>query len=123
MARPRLQPGEQIVFQANPGGWTLSAAYLLTLGLYAVWRQATFFTVTNQRVIKTKGWVTRSARSIPIDMIQDADVRVSLGVGTIRLSSAGGALSVQSFGPMSGRDAEAMNDAILQQRRAARTHR
>jgi hypothetical protein len=123
MSAPRLEPDEQVIFTAHPGGWTLFVPFLLTLGLYGFWRPATFFMVTNQRVIKTKGRVTRSKRSVPLDMVQDADVRTSLGVGTVRLSSAGGSLSVQQFGPMRASDAEAMADAILRQRRQVRNTR
>jgi membrane protein YdbS with pleckstrin-like domain len=119
MAAPRLNPGEQIIFTAHPGGWTLIYAYVLTLGLYAFWRPAKHFTVTDQRVILSKGWVTRTTRFVPIHMVQDAKERIALGVGSVTISSAGGPLSIETFGPMRAADARDMVTVILSQNRAA----
>jgi membrane protein YdbS with pleckstrin-like domain len=115
MAKPRISPGEQIIFQAQPGGWTLIAVYLITLGLYLIWRPATYFTVTDQRVIKSKGWLTRTAQTVPIRNIQDANVRIALGVGHVILAAAAGRLSLQRLGPMRAADAEGLTDAIVAQ--------
>jgi membrane protein YdbS with pleckstrin-like domain len=117
---PRLQPGEKVLFQAHPAAWSLFPVYVLTLGLYELWRKAAWFMVTDQRVIASKGIVTRTQRSVPVDMIQDASVRTQLGVGTVVVSSAGGPLSAQRFGPMSSATANEMADVILAGRRQAR---
>lgn len=88
MSAPRLQPGEQIIFTAHPSGWATSGYYIWTLGLWAFWRNATTFTVTDRRVIQAKGRITKSVRSGPLPMVQDATVKTSLGAGSVILSSA-----------------------------------
>lgn len=102
-----------ICFTAHPAAWTLFPIYVLTLGLYELWRRATYFVVTDQRVIRSNGLVTRSQRSVPIDMVQDASVTTQLGVGTVVVSAAGGPLSVERFGPMGSATARAMADVVL----------
>jgi membrane protein YdbS with pleckstrin-like domain len=94
--------------------------FALSLGLYAIWRQATWFTVTDQRVIVSKGILTRTQRSIPIDMVQDATVTTQLGVGTVVVTAAGGRASALRIGPVASSVAHEMADAILAQRRGAR---
>ncbi len=123
MSAPRLQPGEQIIFTAHPSGWATSGYYIWTLGLWAFWRNATTFTVTDRRVIQAKGRITKSVRSGPLPMVQDATVKTSLGAGSVILSSAGGSLSVEKFGPMRAADAHALADAILAQCAQARQYR
>jgi membrane protein YdbS with pleckstrin-like domain len=120
MRQPRLQNGEQIIYEAKPSGWLLSGRYFWTFGLYAIWRNQTRFIVTTQRVIQTKGIVSRTIKSVPIDMVQDAELQTSLGMGSVRLSSAGGPLSIESLGPLRSSVAAELSDVILRQREAAR---
>ena len=104
----------------QPAGWNLSVAYLVTLGLYAIARSATHFTVTDRRVIHTSGIITRKQRSVPVHMVQDASVTTQLGVGHVNVSAAGGPLSTLRLGPMGSETAHRMSDAILHARRSAR---
>jgi hypothetical protein len=53
-------------------------------------------------------------------MIQDASLATALGVGSVVLSSAGGALSVQRLSPMTAATAREMVDVILTARKQAR---
>lgn len=115
MAAPRIHADETVQFQAHPGSWQLAFAYLVTLGLYAIVQRTTTYTVTDQRVILTRGVITRTSQSVPLHMVQDASDETTLGVGRVVLSSAGGALSVQRFGPMRAADARAMADEIMKQ--------
>ena len=120
MSAPKLQRGEQTILAAHPTGWNLAYAYLFTLGLYEVWRRATWFTVTDQRVILSKGIITRTQRSIPVDMVQDATVTTQLGIGTVFVTTAGGQASALRLSPLTSAEAHEISDAILTQRRAAR---
>jgi uncharacterized membrane protein YdbT with pleckstrin-like domain len=121
MSAPRLQPDETIVFETNPESYAIWGRYLITLGLYGAWRRATCFTVTDQRVIITRGlMLNKSQRSVPVDMVQDASVQTTMGVGSVLVSTAGGSASVEQFGPMRAETARQMSDVILQQRNLAR---
>jgi Bacterial PH domain len=121
MSEPRLQPGETIVFETHPGGYGLLGRYVLSLGWYKFWREAAYFTVTDQRVIQSYGLLlSKSQRSVPVDMVQDASVQTSMGIGTVLVSTAGGPSSVERFGPLPAETARELSDAILQQRNKAR---
>jgi uncharacterized membrane protein YdbT with pleckstrin-like domain len=120
MSAPLLQQDEQVVFTAHPHPYGMMGTYLLTLGFYEFWRRATYFVVTDQRVILSKGRVTRSQRAVPIDMVQDASVTTSLGLGNVIVSTAGGPQSVERFGPMAAPTARRMAEVVLGQRRQAR---
>jgi len=120
MSAPKLQRGEQTILAIHPTAWTLGMAYIFTLGLYELWRRATWFTITDQRVILSKGIVTRTQRSVPVDMIQDATVTTQLGVGWILVTTAGGPASTLRLGPVTSGIAQEIADTILGQRRTAR---
>ena len=121
MSEPRLQPGETIVFETHPGSYALLGRYIISLGWYKFWRQAAYFTVTDQRVIQSYGLlVSKSQRSVPVDMVQDASVQTTMGIGTVLVTTAGGSASEERFGPLPAETAREMSDAILQQRNKAR---
>ena len=123
MAAPRLQPGEQIIVSAHPGSWQNSGRYFWTLGLYAFWRRAAWYVVTDRRVIQAAGLVSRSERSVPLDMIQDVSVTTTLGAGRVLLSSAGGPASIERMYQLTTADAHRLQSAILEHRGAARAGR
>jgi hypothetical protein len=117
MAAPtiRLNPGEQILRDELPSAlWTMGF-YVLTLGLWAVWRRRHRFVLTNQRVMVLKGIVNKSERSVPLARIQDVNLRTSIATGGfVALSSAGGPLGIQGFGPFTRAGAVAFADALSQ---------
>jgi membrane protein YdbS with pleckstrin-like domain len=114
MAAPRLQDGEQVLVSAHPGGWLNAGRYFWTLGLYELWRKATWYVVTDRRVIQTSGLVTRSERSLPLAMIQDVTVTTTLGVGRILLTTAGGPAAVERMYPLTTADACSIQAAIIE---------
>lgn len=120
MAAPQLQPGEKIVYSSHPESYALVWFYLFTLGLYEIWRRASYFVVTDHRVIRSSGLVTKSQRSVPVDMVQDASVRTQLGVGFVMISTAGGIHSVISLGPTTAATARELCGVIIDQREQAR---
>jgi hypothetical protein len=60
VAAPLLQDDERVIFTAHPGSWGIAGLYFWTLGLYSFWRRATYFVVTDRRVIKSKGLVSKT---------------------------------------------------------------
>jgi len=121
MAEPLLQEDERVLFTAHPGSWGLVGFYFWTLGLYGFWRRATYFMVTDHRVIRTKGLLfSKTQSNVPLEMVQDASLATSFGIGNVVLSSAGGPLSAQKLGPMKAETAREMVEVILRERKRAR---
>ena len=57
-------------YRVSPyGTWVL---YVVTLGLWEIWRRSKSLILTNQRVVLTHRMLTTSQRSIPLEHIQDA---------------------------------------------------
>jgi hypothetical protein len=107
-------PGDEtVLFKAVPAArppvWL---RWLITLGLYEIWRRRTQFIVTNRRVIWRRGVIERSERSIPLSRLQDVTKQKRLLSGWIELSSAGGPEGVETMGPMWNRSVDRMADAI-----------
>jgi uncharacterized membrane protein YdbT with pleckstrin-like domain len=122
MADLQLQEGEDVLFEAKPGSWATAGFYFWTLGLYAFWRRATHFAITDQRVIMAKGIVSKSQKTLPLDMVQDATVTTGLGVGGLNVSTAGGGqLSQLRLFPMRGEDARHMSEMIIDLRNKKRS--
>jgi uncharacterized membrane protein YdbT with pleckstrin-like domain len=122
MADLRLQEGEEVLFEAKPGSWLTFGMYFWTLGLYSFWRRATHFALTDQRVIQAKGVVSKSQKTLPLDMVQDATVTTALGAGGLNVSTAGGGqLSQLRLFPMRSEDASHMSEMIIDLRNKKRS--
>lgn len=62
----RLNPGEEILRdELQSPFWTLGR-YIVTLGLWAIWRSRHHFLLTNQRVLIVKGIVSKSEQGVPL---------------------------------------------------------
>ncbi|MGA9077464.1 MAG: PH domain-containing protein [Acidimicrobiales bacterium] len=107
MAQLTFQPGEVVVRQLRPTPLGLLPAYILTLGLFEISRRRWRFLLTNQRVVISKGVLSRAVRSVPLDRVQDATLKNQLWIASIHLTSAGGASSIEAMGPLRTRDARA----------------
>jgi membrane protein YdbS with pleckstrin-like domain len=72
--------------------------------------------VTDQRIITTKGLVSKTQRILPISKVQDASLRTSLWVGHVIVTTAGGsagAISMPLLGPSAAREiVEAIQTAV-----------
>lgn len=111
--RLRLHQGEHVVLEVLPSKWWTLNRYIVTLGLWGVWRKRHRFVLTNQRVVLLKGIVSKSERSAPLSRIQDAHLRRSpLAGGAVALSTAGGPLGVDLIGPLTQADALRFADAL-----------
>ena len=65
---------EQLLLLARPGRLASLPRYLLTLGLYGIWRKRNVSAVTDQRVLRGRGVIRRDERSIPLSHIDDVAV-------------------------------------------------
>jgi Bacterial PH domain len=70
--RMTLQPDEDVVLVLRPARTVTWPKYLLTLGLYGVWRKRHTFVLTTRRILIGRGILVRTERSIPLDHVDDA---------------------------------------------------
>jgi hypothetical protein len=105
VAQLSFQPGEVVVRELRPSPLATIQLYVVTLGLWEIWRRRTRFVLTNQRVIISRGVLNRAVRFVPLDRVQDATLRNQLWVASIHLSSAGGPGGVEQLRLMRTRDA------------------
>ena len=101
-----LRPGESVVFTEHPS-WILNIPkYVLTLGLYSMWRRRKSFVVTNDRLLLGKGLVNRTERSIPMTRVDDAGyVRRGMASYTEVVVRGHESEGVLRLGPLSSRKA------------------
>ena len=113
--RATTDHGETVLFTAYPAATPVVwLKWLVTLGIFEFFRRHTVFLVTNRRVVVRQGVVHRTERSVPVSRIQDISTRTGLFTGAVELSSAGGALGVESFGPLWKPSVARMSEAIEQ---------
>jgi hypothetical protein len=92
-----LHADEHVVDVMYPWWAATILAYVLTLGLYEVWRRRHYLAMTNQRLLHGKGIIMwKSQRSVPLARVQDATYDRRAWAGGVQVSSAGG-----SFGKLS----------------------
>jgi hypothetical protein len=114
--RLRLQPGERIILDMRPSAFWTYPRYVVTLGLWAIWRSRHQFVLTNQRVAHLQGIVSKHEKTVPVSRIQDVNLNRSiLTGGSLTFSSAGGPLSIERIGPLSRSDARQFADALSAQ--------
>jgi Bacterial PH domain len=73
--RVDLQRGESLVLVARPARSVVWPRYLVTLGVYGIWRKRHTFVLTDRRVLIGRGVLVRTERSIPLDRVHDAVYR------------------------------------------------
>ena len=110
---PATDHGETVLFSAVPAATPLVwGKWLITLGIYEIFRRHTVFLVTSRRVVVRQGVIHRNERSLPVGRIQDISTRRGMLTGSVELSSAGGGLGVESFGPLWNPSVKRMAGAI-----------
>jgi uncharacterized membrane protein YdbT with pleckstrin-like domain len=110
----RLQEGEEIILIVKPNPF--NGFMILTLGLYFPWWSATWFVVTNRRLITKQGIFNKTEVNLPLHFVQDASVHTSWqGVGRVEVSTAGGANGVSRILPLKPQDARQLADTIMAQ--------
>lgn len=88
--------------------------YLVTLGLYGIWRKRKTFVLTDRRVVVGQGVVLRTERSIPLDRVDDARYR-RRGVSAYAEVVVGGrdGQRVERIGPMLPFTAKSFTQEVL----------
>lgn len=102
---------------ARPGRLATFPRYLLTLGLYGIWRKRDTSAVTDQRVLLGRGVFRRDERSIPLSNIDDVIVARRGLYSYVDLTIAQrGRPEFQRVGPLSPRSARRFAREVLRQR-------
>lgn len=109
----RLLPDEDIVLDLMLSAWWTWPRYVITLGLWAIWRPRHRIVLTNQRLVVAKGRINKSEAAVPVARIQDVHLKTSpLTGGDVSLSTAGGSLGIDTITQLTRADATALADGI-----------
>jgi hypothetical protein len=99
---------------ARPAIAAVWPRYLMTLGLYGLWRRQDISVLTDRRVLLGKGIISRREQSIPLTRIEDARyVRKGLFAYCDLESVVRGRSQVRRVGPLSARLARRFTDEIV----------
>lgn len=114
VARGSLFPKEEIVTAARPSRLISLPKYVLTLGLYELWRRRNTTVVTNQRILIGSGIFNRSEQSIPLKNVMDVSFRRrGLNAYAEVTANRRGKSTVMKVGPMSDSGARRLTSEIL----------
>jgi hypothetical protein len=96
-----LQRGESVVLVARPARSMTWHKYLVTVGLYGVWRKRNTFILTDKRVVLGRGVFRRAEQSIPLKRVDDARYsRRGLSAYSDLVVSSRGGYKVERIGPL-----------------------
>jgi hypothetical protein len=107
-----VDPGEEVRIATSPWAPALWYRYLLTLGLYGIWRRRVNFAVTNRRVVVGKGLFRRTERTLPVDRVTSATYSRGLLGAWVALSSDERRIA-DRIGPMKPKNARSFVRAAL----------
>jgi len=107
-----LQLGESVSLVTRPSLASTWPRYLITLGLYSIWRRRQTTILTNRRVLVNRGLVSRTERSIPFQRIHDARFfrRGCVGYADLILRGSG---RIERLGPMRPSQARRVASEVL----------
>jgi hypothetical protein len=106
--------GETVVLVARPAIAAVWPKYLITLGIYGLWRRQDVSIVTDRRVLVGKGIISRKEQSLPFARINDAVyVRKGLYAYCEIASTLRGRSHVQRVGPLSARQARRFTAEVV----------
>jgi Bacterial PH domain len=108
-----FEHGESVVLMARPSIAAVWPRYLITLGLYGLWRRQNLTVLTNRRVLVGKGIISRKEQTLPLARINDAVyVRKGLYAYSEIASTLRGRSHVQRVGPLAPRLARRFTQEI-----------
>ena len=108
-------PLERVLIHELPDRRARLGSYLATLGLFELWRRRTHFILTDRRLVAVRGLVSRDQQIIPLNKVQEVTVRGR----TVWVSTVGGTLGTQPFGPMGQEQARRLAEAVQRGRPSA----
>ena len=79
-----VEHGETVIMVARPAISAVWYKYVITLGLYGLWRRHDVSIITDRRVLVGKGIVSRKEQSLPYGRINDANVRAKRALRLLR---------------------------------------
>jgi hypothetical protein len=108
-----VERGETVLLLARPSIAAVWYRYVITLGVYGLWRRQDLSVLTDRRVLVGKGIVRRTERSIPLHSINDAVYLRKLFFAYCEISSTvRGRNHVLQVGPLSARKARRLTQEI-----------
>jgi hypothetical protein len=109
-----VERGESVVLLARPAIGAVWPKYVVTLGLYSLWRKRDVSVLTDRRVLIGKGIIRRTERSIPLSNITDAMYqRKGLFAYCEIAATMRGRTDVRRVGPLSTRQARQFTQAVM----------
>jgi hypothetical protein len=112
-----LQDGEEVVLSASPSRAANFYRYIITLGLYGIWRKRDTAVVTNRRLLISRGVFRREEHSIAIGDIDGARYTRRFLNSYAQITIGGRARRrTEEIGPMSARTARRLVGEILSRR-------
>jgi hypothetical protein len=109
--------GETVLLVARPSIAAVWYRYVVTLGVYGLWRRQDLSVLTDRRVLVGKGILRRTEHSVPLANINDAVYQRKLFFAYCEISSTvRGRNHVQRVGPLSVRQARLFTQEILWRR-------
>ncbi len=70
-SQPHLHPGESVAIIVTPSRVARLPRYLVSLGLYGLWRKRNTSVLTDRRLLLGSGMFNRRERSIPLPRVHD----------------------------------------------------
>ena len=102
-----LGAGEGVALVTRPSRIIEAPKYLLTAGLYGLWRRRHTMVVTNRRVIVGQGIISRREHSIPLNSIEETVCNRRIASAFCDLTfSVGGTRRLGRMGPFTARTAK-----------------
>ena len=109
----RLQGEESVVLVGHPSLANTWPKYLLTLGLYNLWRKRDVVVLTDRRVVTGKGIFSRTERSTGMKNIEGATyLRKGLSGYCVVDATVRGRHEMQRLGPLSAKKARQFTEEI-----------
>ena len=109
-----LNIGESVLVEVKHSPLWTWFLYVITLGLWEIWRQQNKFIVTNQRLIHVHGIINQSKDILPLAKVQYIRSTAGiLGLSNVRLGTAGsGFLSSERISLITRADSLSLSAAI-----------
>jgi hypothetical protein len=109
-----VERGETVLMIARPAIAAVWYRYLLTLGLYGLWRRQDVSVLTDRRVLVGKGIIRRTERSIPLANVNDAVYLRKMFFAFCEISSTvRGRNHVLQVGPLTTRQARRLTRDVM----------
>ena len=94
---PDTSTTDQAIAEIRESPLVVMAQLFFSCGIYEIWRRCNVLQLTPMALVRRKGVVHRTFRSIPLDRVQDISVNNTLWWATLVVTSAGGDMGVEAL--------------------------